>query len=57
MVTKKQSLDSIIDCPCFRCLLRDPKKSSIWRCGERGETCPETCPELTEWLLKIAKQI
>lgn len=37
----------VLECPCFRCLLDDPRKASIWRCN------PNTCPELTEWLITI----
>ncbi|MFQ6068443.1 MAG: helix-turn-helix transcriptional regulator [Candidatus Bathyarchaeia archaeon] len=43
---KPASINSIIDCPCLTCT------ESI-RCGAYGDTSPNDCEKLTEWLTNL----
>jgi hypothetical protein len=46
---KPASINSIADCPCLVC-------SENLRCGSWGETSPNDCEKLTEWILNQSEE-
>ena len=49
-ISKRGSVDSLLDIPCFQCLARDRLKRGSHRCT------PETCLQLEEWVLQEAQE-
>lgn len=43
------SINSVIDCPCLLC----PDNA---RCGTWGNTSPNDCEKLTQWILSLAEK-
>ena len=46
----QDSVDHLVEVPCFKCLFWDRKKDSHLHCN------PNECRDLTEWLLKEAEK-
>jgi len=46
----KAYIEVLIEIPCFRCLIWNPINESHLHCN------PNTCEELTEWLLREAEE-